>query len=175
MINLLVVETPPMIQAWLFFSFLIPILLLLRIEGAVYVVWLLPVVTLAYLIDNQFYEKPAKPSSDAALFPSEKIILERYVKEPLDSNIFKQEDQLKKGWQLYLIDEWAQEKPSANSNEARLQAENGEFAFNVERLRRMDIKEDRFWHRESIWILGLYLVWNALFAFIVFRFCHGEK
>jgi len=173
MLTLLFVETPPLVQAWILFSLVIPLLLLLRIEGSAYVVWLLPLITLTYAIDNRLYETPVRPNPEAAIFPSEDYLLTRYVKEPLDSNIFIQQEQLKKGWQLYLVEEWANEIPASDPVELARQAEKGEFAFNIERLLKMGVQKESVStrHQESLWILGIYLLWNLFFAWVTCRHC----
>ncbi|MGZ3632816.1 MAG: hypothetical protein ACXWM7_00605 [Parachlamydiaceae bacterium] len=44
MVELLLIKTPPLELVWLFFSILIPLLLLLRYEGAAQACWLLPII-----------------------------------------------------------------------------------------------------------------------------------
>lgn len=173
MFLLLFFDTPPLVQAWLLFSIVIPVLVLLRIDGAVPAVWILPLITLAYGIDNRLNGKSPGEDVESRLFPSEETIVKEYLKEPLSSSILEQKNQLTKGWHVYLVKEWAHEAPSNNPDEFNLQVENGEFAFNIGRLNAVIDKEGEETgkaqapRKESWGTLALYLIWNILFAVII--------
>jgi hypothetical protein len=173
--ELLLTKTPPFELAWIFFSMLIPILLLIRIEGAVPAVWLLVLMTLGYGVDNQL-NAPARANTEAHLFPSESELLSRYVKEPLKPNLFEQESQLKKGWELFLVDQWAKEPMSKNLAQFALQVEKGEFSFNIARINAMKqitqaLSVNASPEKHSLPTLALYLAWNSLMAAVVTRTC----
>lgn len=171
---ILAVELPPFEQAWIFFSLLIPMLVLLRVEGARQAAWLLPMIVLVYAINNRWNgTEPGRPA-DERLFPTEEYIVRNYLKEPLGEDISEQHDQLLRGWQLYLVDQWAHQKPALDSHPFAKQVEDGEYAFNVARVEAVgQVKdEDRlnsFHQKESWWMLILYIMWNGFFAWFMNR------
>lgn len=170
-LQILFFEMPLFEQAWLLFSFIIPILLLKRVEGATIIVWILPLLAILYAIDNRLYAPlPSNPQAD--LFPSEKILIENYLKETLNENIFIQQHQLTRAWNLYLIEEWAPKSLNLNENPANfaLQSENGEFAFNVHRLMNSHLPTSKSNTQEPLLILALYIFWNSYLAFIILKY-----
>ncbi len=62
-LRILIQDIPPFEQAWIFFSIVIGILILLKIEGAKQAAWLLPLIVLAYMADNQLTGKTISSSS----------------------------------------------------------------------------------------------------------------
>ncbi len=177
--ELLLTKTPPFELAWIFFSILIPILLLIRIEGAVPAVWLLVLMTLGYGADNQL-NAPSRGNREAHLFPTESELLHRYIKEPLKSNIFDQEGQLRKGWELFLIDQWAKEPVAKNLAQFAMQVEKGEFSFNIARIHAMKqitqaLSINTSPEKHSLLTLALYMGWNTLMASVVTRTCGRKK
>jgi hypothetical protein len=174
MFQLLFVNTAPLALAWLFFSFAIPLLLLLRFEGAVQACWLLPVIVFAYSIDNQL-NAPVEPSrSDLALFPTEEVIVRDYLKKPLSPEIAEQQIELTNGWKKYLIDMWVQEEPVKDPIMFQHQLDRGEFAFTVARIKARGqdsiLAVKKIPYKQSPYVLALYLFWNCLFASIAMRF-----
>lgn len=166
-IRILAFELPAFERAWLFLSIVVCVLLLMRVEGAAVAAWLLPVLTLCYAVDNQWNGSRHAISSDIYLFPSEEVIVREYLKEPLSNNILEQKPQLLLGWKRYLIQEWAQQLPSSSPEAFETQAEDGEFAFNVARIKALskDTKPTLpFQQRQSMFMILLYLIWNILFA-----------
>ncbi len=168
MLRLLIVQMPAWEQAWLFFSFVIPLLLLLRIEGAIQVCWLVPLITAGYCLNNQLNVPELQNHSDRALFPSEKYIVQRYLDGRLEGGILDQQNQLKKGWESYLIMEWANELPAEDNSIRGDQVVKGEFAFNIARIKvrknEKILAVDKVPQRQSVMILGFYLLWNIFFA-----------
>lgn len=161
---------PPFEQVWLLLSIAVPILLLKKVEGATVVVWLLPLVTLLYALDNRWHGISGT-SAEEELFPSENTLVADYLEEPLSADIFAQQTQLLHGWQRYLIIEWGKETPAAEQAAFEKQAENGEFAFNIARLRTKSEDAGLFDHphrqpqkQESLSVLAIYLFWNLLLA-----------
>ena len=111
-------------------------------------------------------------SGDAELFPSEARLINDYIKEPLSPNIMEQEKQLRKGWELYLVDQWAHENPSEDAQIRRQQAENGEYAFTVARIKKTHLQKTPesyvvFHRKQSLFLLCLYVGWNLFFAYYV--------
>lgn len=157
-------------QAWLVLSLLISILLMKRVQGSQQAVWLLPLLTLCFAIDNRWNGMPATFSEEEKLFPSEKVIVEDYLKQPLSDNIFDQQEQLKRGWNLYLVKEWTSYTPSEKLNLFHLQAEEGEFFFNLERLKtHVQKKIPKSPIQQPYWLLFLYLFWNLFFTCTIWK------
>jgi hypothetical protein len=155
----LFIEQHPYALAWLLLSIIIPIFLLKRVEGALQLVWLLPLLALLYGYDNYRYGQTASPSPDSGLFPSEELIVSRYLKEPLSPSIQEQHAQLIKGWQRYLVEEWAGEEGTVEA---------GEQAFTLARLEKLseqtEWRADPLRTRKPLAILFLYLMWNLYLA-----------
>ena len=173
-LSILALQIPPFELAWIAFSIIIPLLLLLRIEGALHAVWLLPLIVLIYGIDNRLNGTPLKISEESKLFPSEDKLVQEYMTEPLSPSIFEQQKQLLGAWKKYLVTEWALEKPSPDEKQFDLQVEKGEHAFTIERLDKLPkdrlIDDDAlFRKKEPIFLLSLYFLWNLFFAWIVTR------
>lgn len=167
-IRILINKVPPFEQAWIFFAITISILILLKIEGAKQAAWILPLIVLIYSIDNQLTGKPSLSSPDLRLFPTEKIIVEQYLNEPLSPIIYEQKQQLEKGWNHYLIKNWL---PNSNLNEEP-DLEKAEFQFTLARLNLLHHQPQsewlhRFHEKANPFLLILFLGWNILFAFVV--------
>lgn len=169
--QLLFIQTAPFEQAWILFSFLIPLLLLLRIEGAVHACWLLPILALGYAADNQVNAPLPGRNRDLDIFPTETLLVQSYLNRPLSDSIAEQKRELKEGWKNYLIIEWTNEAISNDPQDFLAQLEKGEFLFNVARLKNRKLQGllavEKGPERQSLGILGLYLAWNILFASLV--------
>ncbi len=178
-LELLLTKTSPFELGWIVFSILIPLLLLIKIEGAVPAVWLLVILTIGYGVDNRL-NAPVRTNPEAQLFPAETDLLLKYLKEPLNPNIFEQESQLKKGWHLFLVDQWAKESASKNQDQFGLQVEKGEFAFNLARINAMThisqaLSNNAAPEKQSLFTLMLYFVWNTAMAGIVTKSCRRKE
>lgn len=156
----------PYESAWIIFSLIIPLLLLKRIEGAQQAIWLLPILALLFLWENQI-EGNASTNAEHVLFPTEQEIVQNYLKEPLNVNILKQREQLLRGWNVYLIQNWAHEDPSDDPVIFQRQAEKGEFMFNVKRLLSTEYVPYDFRQKISFFLLSLYVAWNLFFAWLL--------
>lgn len=179
MTQILAFYLPSFMQAWLLFSLVIPILLLLRIEGAVLAAWLLPILVLFYAVHNQNYGKDLSLTQEMALFPTEEMLVSKYVEGKLDSRILAQHQQLKDAWEKYLIVEWAQERPSKVTARYKQQLDQGQLQFNIARIKAQE--KDRISHyveafhkKESVFMLILYFAWNLFFAYFVNRVFRKE-
>jgi hypothetical protein len=140
--------------AWLILSIAIPIFLLKKREGAAKAAFLLPLLSLFYLLNHV-------PTSAENPFPSEKYIIENYLKEPLGHDVDSQYHQLLKGWQHYLIDQWSHNKDQSHQQ----QIEEGEFYFHLHRMKNFKETES-----SSLFTKMIYLAWNLFFAIIVNKF-----
>lgn len=167
-IHILVVELPLFERAWIVLAICISILLLLKRPGAIYASWLLPVVALAYCLNNFSMGIPAKPSPDAQLFPTEEMITAGYLDKPLSADIETQRLELLEGWKSYLIVNWLGEKPAEEKAAKVLQEARGEFAFNVARLQAIIQSpaqaHNPFSQKEPLILLVVYFSWNLFFA-----------
>lgn len=156
----------PYKQAWVALSILIPIFLLKKVEGGIAIVWLLPLLTAAYALDNRWYGVPSIDYS-AQFYPSETKVLE-YLGEPLKGGIAEQRDQLQRGLERYFIMEWAKETPSTNNEQHTQQVERGDFYFHLALLdslyRDWQGAKHPVQRRDSLLILALYLLWNFSLA-----------
>jgi hypothetical protein len=171
-LSLILFKLPAFDRAWIFFAIIVSIMLLLKAPGAPFAAWILPLIVLAAALDNQGVEADRKQNLEEALFPSEKYLVATYMKSPLDSNIFRQQDQLKEAWQHYLVHEWAKEAPSENENLYREQVQSGEWHFNLARLQRslqQQPPSPYFVRKEPISIWIFYFIWNVLFAWMASR------
>lgn len=173
MIRLLFLSLPTFESAWLFFSLVLPVMLLKRVEGAAQACLLLPIITLAYAVDNQINVPLTQDDSDRILFPTEEFIVHRYLNSPPSGTILEQQIALKSGWDRFLIERQVGQIPSEDPAIFKRQLEKGEFAFTIDRLRlranRPILAVDSKIKRESPIILGVYLLWNCLFAGVAFR------
>lgn len=143
--EILIWKLPLFKLSWMVFALLISFAILFRISGAVVTVWILPLLSLCYLLDNHFLERD-RPPPDAFLFPK------------IEQHNFQEE------WDAYLTDQWS---PSR-------QVDEGEFYFNLARLKalREDVSYGsafQFRGREPLAFLFLYFAWNLLFAYIIYK------
>lgn len=170
----LLIYLPPFTQAWIFFSLVICIMLLLRIEGAVMAAWLLPLIALAYGVDNRLSGDQRGHAYDGDLFPSEQYLVDRYLGKPLNGSMEEQHQQLTLGWRRYLAAEWAHEQPSEDPDTLIAQAEEGEYAFDVARLQRHiaadhEAQVSQVHVQKPIPLLIAYMLWNLFFAYSINR------
>jgi hypothetical protein len=167
-LRVLIRDIPPFEQAWIFFSITIAILILLKKEGAKQAAWILPLIVLVYAVDNQRTGKSSFSSPDDSLFPTEELIVERYLKEPLAASPLVQKEQLERGWQLYLIDNWSSGLKEGDP------LEEAEFNFTLARLKLLHQQPRSEWlhsfhQRLQPLTLFIYFLWNGLFAWVVSR------
>lgn len=158
-------EISPLKLLWIFFSVTISIMILKRVEGASQAIWLLPVITLLYGYENLAIKNP-QPNEEEKLFPSEEIIYSDYLKEPKSNDVLKQYEQLKRGWDLYLIQNYGDEIPSQQTEQYKKQLKQAQFAFNVKRLeKRMTLPKQT--SKEPVLFFMFYLIWNFYLAWFV--------
>lgn len=171
-IHAIFVEISPLELAWLFFSTTLVILVQLKKEGARESLWILPVLAFAYAVDNRLNGTPAAPSPADLLFPSEQVLIDNYLKTPLGPSTTEQRTQLKKGWELYLVDQWTQAVPADDEEHFKQQVAEGEFIFHTARLKVL-LHEPKMaaarYPRQSLWLLALYVFWNLSVALVIWR------
>lgn len=158
-------------KLWLVLSLVIPILILLKVEGSVPAAWLIPLVVFAYAVDNRWSGEPHRLSKELQLFPSEEYLLKTYVDENVDPNPFNQKESLEAGWKAYLVQEWAHETPSSDEKAFEQQVETGEYAFTVGRALAIEDEKPQKRHTyEATSMLTVYLLWNIAFAYVVTKY-----
>lgn len=155
----LLLDLPPFAQAWLVFSVAIAILLLLSVEGAAKAAWLLPIITLCYVVDDRMHYVAPPPSADERILPNEEYLTQHYGSNLLQS------------WQRYLVVEWAGEEPREDAQTFALQVEAGEHALTVARieawLNQPHTKKEPSNSQIPFPLLALYLLWNFTFALLI--------
>ena len=144
-LDILIWKLPIFKQAWIIFALFISLAILYRIEGAITSIWILPLLSLCYLLSNHFLEIERLPP-DASLFPK------------IEHHNFQEE------WEAYLSHHWS---PSGQFHE-------GEFYFNLARLKALREDETydsatQFRRREPLGFLILYFAWNLFFAYIIYK------
>lgn len=158
-------------RAWMFLAIAISIFVLLGTYGAKETAWLLPLLIVFQGISISTHGGKVALSEDERLFPSEELIVRDYLKEPLNSHILEQREQLLRGWNVYLVKEWAHEEPALEEKTFHQQVENGSFAFHLARLELAmhkpveDLEDMPVHNPPSSAMLLAYLVWNLFFAF----------
>jgi hypothetical protein len=168
-LHTLLFAIPPFEMAWLFFSTLLAILLLLKVEGASQAVWILPLIVLAYSIDNRLNGRTIPDPPDLALFPTEATLIQHYLKEPLSSNWLEQKQQLQVGWERYLVSHWLLNKNERSLSDWQQQVEQANFNFTLARLKRLHSQPSKDWLSSfnlklSYSFLCAYFLWNLFFA-----------
>lgn len=174
-VSLFAYKISPYELAWIFFSIVISILLLKRVEGAAQAVWLLPLLASLYAADNRLYPKSNQDSLESRLFPTENELIANYIKDPLNENIFEQQGQMIQGWKRYLIIKWTNQIPSEDKTVFDQQAEEGEFNFTLARLK-LRAETEGFLNSTShpspsFPLLALYFFWNVYYAYTAWRGC----
>lgn len=166
-------DVPLLEKMWMLLAVVLPIMALRKREGAKQAVWILPLVVLAYAINNQMYGLNSGISEETKLFPTEEVIVQNYLNEPLKESIMDQQKQLQKGWEIYLVQEWAKEVPALSPEDFEKQVKKGDFAFSVARLDKISRdamkQHNPFNQKQPIALLFLYFVWNILFAWLVWK------
>lgn len=167
----LIYGVPLFLQVWLSFSFLICIFLLLKIDGAIPSATLLPVIAFVFSFYNYFYGLNPSPHPASDLFPSEKELIEIYMDEPLSDRILEQQTQLIKAWKHYLVVNWINEEPSGDASQFAEQIERAEHSFLIAKsFKEWDARESssslysELHEKQSLSLLGMFLIWNTLFA-----------
>lgn len=151
----IILKLPAFKLAWLILSCILPILLLKKVEGAASALWLLPLLTAAFALDNRLTTFPRKPTAEERLFPTEKALVDGYLDESTDALTGVHQEQLRKAWANYLTREWA---PKSDPT-----PEAGFFAFNKARALALTPSLSHPYRESGFW-LTLYFMWNLAFA-----------
>ncbi len=153
---------------WILLAIVLPIALLKKREGAVQASWLLPITAFAFAFDNGYHGSDPNLLPENKLFPTEKVIMNNFLNsEESAKSILDQRKQLLRGWERYLIKEWAHEIPSLEPAIYARQVSDGDFAFSVERLNKLERgsrEYNIFREKRNPLVLWLYVLWNLFFA-----------
>jgi hypothetical protein len=172
----LLFDVHPFKLAWIVFATLVSIFLLMKREGGASAAKLLPILALFYGIDNQINGLKPYVSPDLDLFPSEYVIVNEYMTEPLSSIVATQREQLRKGWEQYLLVNWGMRNGQLTNEEVGLseQIEQAEFNFTLARIKAIHGEPLRNWkasfrEKTSTLIPVAYFIWNLFFAWMINR------
>lgn len=168
-INLLTHQEAPFLQAWFIAGMVLPVLLLLRKEGSVAALWLLPLISACYVLSHFFYSAAVPPSVDAQLFPTEEAL--KAYEDPALLHL-SEYARMQDAWNRYLLTHFAPKAPLATTLSTPL--EEAEYQFTLSRVM-AKIKapakaaaQPIFPQRSSLF-LGLFFFWHLCFALIVER------
>ncbi len=168
-LNLILIKMSAFERAWILFAIVIPIMLLKKVEGAKQAVWILPLIALAYLCNNQTLEAP-KISEEAMLYPEEDWLAMKYLNTTIgEFPVLEQQSQLLKAWHHYLIDYYTKEKPSTDPDIFHKQRVKGEFRFHLVRIEKFKILEENegfAQKKQPLFLMLAYCVWNIFFAMV---------
>lgn len=160
----LFMKISPFELSWIILAIIVPILLLKQTEGSEQIIWLLPICTLLFIFENVTIGKDAL----LTLLPTEKYLEENYIGKKIKTlPIQEQRTLLTKGWESFLIKEWAREEPSTDKKYYSEQIEKGKFYFNLHNIRNTPTcaLSHAFYEKKSIFLLIGYLLWNVFFAY----------
>jgi len=168
-LNLILIKMPAFERAWILFAIVIPFLLLKKVEGAKQAVWILPLIALAYLANNQYQEMP-KLSEEAMLYPEEEWLSEKYLNKNISTfPVLEQQSQLLKAWHHYLIEYYTKEQPSDEPAIFLEQISKGEFRFHLARIEKLDLLEEKegfALKKQPFFLMLVYCIWNIFFALV---------
>lgn len=181
-VEILLFRLPLFLRVWMVMALVVSLMLLLKVEVAGKLVWCLPLLACFYALDNRL--NGISPTQiNEAFFPKEDVIVKEYLKEPLHGSVDEERKQLLKGWRIYLVKEWAHLVPSQDPDVFQAQAEEGEYAFHLARLKALresrktqnrkihgdQLERELYESKESILMLCLYVIWNLCFALCVYK------
>ena len=138
-------ETPFILLLWIVLSTLFAIGCLKENDLLTRYCWITPLLLFAYGYGIWLTATPL-----VSPYPSESEIISNHLKRPLGLTLEEQAIDLKKGWEIYLIEKWAKDLP--NEKQYSLQVEQGEFAFNLYLL---DLKKNEQKENGSLLLLFL--------------------
>lgn len=170
-ISILLFGLPPFQKAWLLFSVILPILILIKIDGSHHAAWILPLISAIFLLNQVSLNNTNSTIYEKSLFPTEELVISRYLKQQLPANIAEQQKYLTRGWQLYLIDNWAKEKLSSNQKIFQKQLSKGKFKFNLARIEavKKDLATPPYLSKRSPLLSLFFFLWSVFFAWFVNR------
>jgi len=147
----LLFKVSPLTQIWLILSISLPIMLLRRSERAIPAVWLIPIVVLAFAVDNNWHGQ-LPDERLATLFPRE---------AQLASDL-----PLSEAWQYYIVQNWSAD--NGETFDRRLEV--GEHAFRTAWLE-IQLQTTPLGHnaKRSLFVLLLYIIWNLIFAVVIWK------
>lgn len=175
-IKALLIDVSAFEMAWMTFSLLIMIFLLLRIEGAQEAVWIIAFLSIVYSFDNYQYGLKPEVPADLVLFPTEQNLLkdEKNIQWNQLSWI-EQQNYLKKKWNDFLVERWVPQDIKDASLSQKYQLEEGEFNFTLARLKKLRQQPlsnvyMRSHEKVPVYYLVLYMIWNIYLACFISGF-----
>ncbi len=157
-VELLLFQTSHWFRGWLLLSLITTILLLKKSPGAPYALIILPCIALLWWAEAA--QTPHTPSLDEQFYPTEKYLLTRYGIPVSDLSITQQRDILSRAWEKYLAQEWSRNH----------KVEEGEWQFQLARLRKTIAHQKGSIEGPSGALLCLFFIWNCTYAFVAYRF-----
>lgn len=157
----LLIDLPLFQKIWLLLALVLPVSVLLRIEGADIAIWLLPLAALAFAGDNLLWSPPSTHPVEAKLYPSEENLIRHYLGRTLSPAILDQQKDLRMSWNNYLQAEWGDgdlQKGAFRFQKARIDAWAGSNSASWEIW---NVRQSGFW-------LALYLLWNTWVAWSIY-------
>ena len=161
----LLFDTNPFLLFWIFISIALSVMQLKSKEGASGALWLLPLLCFLSLWDTSLNSK----SVQGIPLPTEAHLINTYLKRPLSKELYKQQEELKMAWNLYLVTEWAKETPKKDPASFKRQLEAGVFSFELARLLTPKGNDGGFF---GTFLLAL---WSSAFAFTCGYFERREQ
>lgn len=140
-------ETPLILLIWIVLSTLFAIGCLKENVFLMRASWIAPFALLGYGYGIWQTAMPVKSP-----YPNESELISNHLKQPLRSSLEEQAADLKKAWELYLIEKWGNATPSTDPLVYKSQLENGEFAFNVHLF---DFKKNEPKENGSVFLLAM--------------------
>lgn len=168
---LLTHQEAPFLPAWFLAGLILPVLLLLRKEGSVYAIWLLPIIAACYLVSHFFYSSLSPLSADAKLFPTE-VELHAYESPALAAS--SEYARLQDAWNRYLFTHW---DPQSTHD-----LEEAEYQFNLARVmaktgadqeKKSLLSYPNTFPQRSSLFLAFFFLWHFFFALTVQRAHHA--
>lgn len=165
--------------AFMLLSIVIPICLLKKVEGARSSAFILPLIIFAKLLQNEWHLPEKKISQEIALYPKEEYLEKKYLNIPLSHlSVSQQQEELKRAWHFYLIEEILHENPAKDATIFKTQVFHAEYLFNVQRADRFTLshlKEPIRNEKKPTGSIIISLIWNLIFAIGVSKQKHPQK
>lgn len=160
--SVLFIQPPLFLRLWLFFSLLIPMMILFGVNESRPLIWLLPVSTFLYA----FFNLAAPPPTPDPFYPNEATLVKDYLHEPLSPHLSDQKEQLQRAWKSYLVDQWLEEPIAHEKQIVEAQVEEALFLFNLSQTQQIPPRQQRRFHqKQPLTSVSFYLFWNLSVAF----------
>lgn len=152
---------------WTICTIMISIMLLKKHPQSLKIVWILPCLTIFFLLENLFILKKNELSFEERLFPDENFLINNYLKKPLSINIIDQREELERAFRIYLKENWSMDDlfsnkesfPDFSFNIARFEA------FNQDIINKLSLGKSK----ENLFFIIICLLWNFYFAIVCYK------